>query len=157
MLGSVIIGPECWQGILNVASGRQAPEKVEARERRKYVLYLRRRGKSYETIAHELDISPTRAWQIVKAAYDELLLDTQRDTAEVRDQEVERMDAMLDAIWDRVKEGDEKAIDRALRIQERRAKLMGLDSPTQLDHRSGDGSMSPTHIEITTPDDDSKD
>jgi len=43
--------------------------------------------------------------------------------------ELERLDVMLLALWRRVQNGDERAIDRALKIEERRAKLLGLDAP----------------------------
>ena len=35
---------------------------------------------------------------------------------------------MMDALWDRVEAGDAKAIAVALSIEERRAKLLGLDA-----------------------------
>jgi len=56
------------------------------------------------------------------------LKDTLREPAqELRDLEAERLDTMQESIWE--KTGPEKmgAIDRLLRIMERRAKLLGLD------------------------------
>jgi hypothetical protein len=49
----------------------------------------------------------------------------------VRELELTRLDAMLLPLWRRVQAGEEKAIDRALRIMERRARLLGLDAPTR--------------------------
>jgi hypothetical protein len=40
---------------------------------------------------------------------------------------------MLEAIWSKVVAGDTVAIERALAISARRAKLMGLDEPEQHD------------------------
>jgi hypothetical protein len=44
-----------------------------------------------------------------------------------------RLDRMLAAIWPRVIKGELGAIDRALKIMERAAKLYGLDAPARLD------------------------
>ena len=52
----------------------------------------------------------------------------------VVDLEVERLDVMLLAIWQDVRSGDTQAINTALRIMERRARLMGLDAPTKDQH-----------------------
>jgi len=41
--------------------------------------------------------------------------------------ELERLDAMQAAIWDDAMNGHLGAIDRVLKIMERRAKLLGLD------------------------------
>ena len=43
--------------------------------------------------------------------------------------ELDRLDVALDALADRIEQGDDRAVATMLRIQERRAKLLGLDSP----------------------------
>jgi hypothetical protein len=48
---------------------------------------------------------------------------------QLRQLERDRLDTMLDAIWPRVRAGELRVIDRALRIMERRSKLEGLDGP----------------------------
>ena len=45
-----------------------------------------------------------------------------------------RLDRALNAIWARVLNGDDKAIAAMLKIEERRAKLRGLDQPDKLEH-----------------------
>jgi len=45
--------------------------------------------------------------------------------------ELRRLDKALNAIWNKVLEGDPLAIDRMLKIMERRARLLGLDTPEQ--------------------------
>ena len=44
--------------------------------------------------------------------------------------ESHRLDRAINAIWDKVADGDLNAIDRALKIMERRARLLGLDTPS---------------------------
>ncbi len=46
---------------------------------------------------------------------------------------------MLLALWRRVQSGDDHAIDRALRIMERRARLLGLDAATKTEHTGKEG------------------
>ena len=46
-----------------------------------------------------------------------------------------RLERMLQAVWPLAEKGDPKAIDSAVKILEREAKLLGLDAPTRLDHR----------------------
>ena len=50
----------------------------------------------------------------------------------VRILEEYRLDALLAILWPQVEEGDQGAIDRALRIMQRRAALRGLDAPTKV-------------------------
>jgi hypothetical protein len=50
---------------------------------------------------------------------------------DVRELETQRLDAMLFALRTKIKQGDVRAIDTAIRIADRRAKLLGLDAPTR--------------------------
>jgi len=54
------------------------------------------------------------------------------NAVQVRSLELERLDVYLLAIARDVQKGDFLAIDRALKISERRAKLLGIDAPIQL-------------------------
>ena len=49
--------------------------------------------------------------------------------------ELARLDVAQRAIWKKVVKGDLAAIDRLLKIMQRRAKLIGLDAPVKLDVR----------------------
>jgi hypothetical protein len=103
--------------------------KVASHERKLRALELRKAAVPYQQIADELGYrSASGAFNAVKAA----LKATLREPAEeLRELELARLDAMLLPLWRRVQRGDEKAIDRALRIMERRARLLGLDAPTR--------------------------
>lgn len=50
---------------------------------------------------------------------------------EVRTLELERLDKFLLALWDKIEQGDPIAIDRGLKIMDRRAKYLGLDAPVK--------------------------
>ena len=103
--------------------------KVASHERKLRALELRKAAVPYQQIADELGYrSASGAFNAVKAA----LKATLREPAEeLRELELARLDAMLLPLWRRIQRGDEKAIDRALRIMERRARLLGLDAPTR--------------------------
>ena len=123
--------------------GKQSKSKINYAERRIEALNLRRTGMSYREIGRNLDVSGKRAYEMVSQAFAELKNDQNSTADEVRSLELERLDKMLESIWPKVEKGDVAALDRAVKIQERRAKLLGLDAPQSMDLRSGDGSMTP--------------
>ena len=43
-----------------------------------------------------------------------------------------RLDALLMVLWPQVMGGDQGAVDRVLRVMQRRAALRGLDAPTKV-------------------------
>ena len=53
--------------------------------------------------------------------------------------EARRLDKALNAIWDSVLAGDAQAIDRMIKIMERRSKLLGLDAPARKELSGPDG------------------
>jgi len=99
-------------------------------EKRRQALELRKAGASYEQIAESLGYrSKSGAHDAVTGALRDML----REPAEqVRTLELSRLDDMLMSIWARVRSGDVSAIDRALRLSERRARLLGLDAPVKV-------------------------
>jgi len=100
---------------------------VKAHDRHLQALELRKAGATYQAIADQLGYaSPHGAHAAVASA----LKATLREPAEaLRELELVRLDSALLGIWRRVQSGDYKAIDRLVRIMERRAKLLGLDTP----------------------------
>lgn len=103
-------------------------------ERRKVALQLRQAGMTYRDIAIALTNKGfpckfTTAYKDVVKALDEISKKTHEEAESLRELELTRMDVMLKSIWSRVMKGDVAAIDRALRISERRSKLLGIDAP----------------------------
>lgn len=100
---------------------------IAAAERARQALELRKAGAQYADIATTLRYADASgAYRAVARALARL---TAEPAAELRELEVLRLDRMLQAIWDQVIRGNHGAIDRALRIAERRARLLGLDAP----------------------------
>ena len=88
-------------------------------------------GASYRTIGAKLGISEAQAHRDVQAGMAALRELELHEAADYRAMELERLDDALLAIYPHVKRGNHAAIDRMLRISERRSKLMGLDAPTK--------------------------
>jgi hypothetical protein len=82
----------------------------------------------------------------------ENLADKCREEAEhVRALELQRLDALYLKAWEAVEEGDLPSIDRCLRVQERRAKLLGLDAAEKVEH-SGDLVINLRSVDMGVPD-----
>jgi hypothetical protein len=60
-----------------------------------------------------------------------------------RQQENERYDVMLRAIWSEVEAGDLRSIETALKISDRRSKLNGWDAPVRTELSGPDGGAVP--------------
>jgi len=113
-----------------------SPRRIQAKERQRQALELRKAGATYEDIASKLRYaSATGAHKAVVRAMQAII---EEPAQEVRKIEIERLDRMLLSVWGQVRDGNLGAIDRVLRIMERRARLLGLDAPTVAQHRMAD-------------------
>lgn len=121
---------------MNGSSKRDA-RKATVAEKQRQALELRRSGYTYEMIARALGYSDrSLAARAVKSALKEII---REPAEEVLQLELGRLDGMLRGILDAAETGDVQAIDRALKIMDRRAKYLGLDAPTKVQ----DVSMTP--------------
>lgn len=98
-------------------SGQATVRQVEA-------LSLRRTGLSYSKVGERLKITEQGAYQLVSRGLKAMATEL---SSEIVQLERIRLDDLLAAIWTRVERGDLDAIDRVLKIAERRAKLEGID------------------------------
>ncbi len=120
-----------------------------AAERRIRSLELRKAGLSYRQIGDQLGVSEMQAWRDVKGALEGLAKLEQGHARELRQLEVERIDALITALWVRARgrriqhdDGtvedvppDYAAVDRVMRLMEARRRLLGLDvQPEDKDH-----------------------
>ncbi len=82
-------------------------------------------GATYDQIAEELQYADrSGAWKAVRRALDRA---EAADVLSLRDTELARLDRLQMALWGLALEGDHQAIDRVLKVMERRARLLGLD------------------------------
>lgn len=94
------------------------------------VLDLKVQGKTTRQIATELGVSVGTVVTRMKAA---LARSVDMKAGELRTVMDEQLDGMLDKLQPFIDAGDTKAINAALGILDRKAKLHGLDAPAQVD------------------------
>jgi hypothetical protein len=110
---------------------RTSAKNIEAKERQRKALELRKLGCGYQEIADKLGYASTSSsHKAVKLALKEL---TREPAEEVLKLELERLDVATRAIAKQVRDGHLGAIDRWLRIIESRAKFLGLHAPKESD------------------------
>lgn len=118
---------------------------IKTAERRAYILGLRKAGGTYRQIAAQaivhfgaenlpLGFDARYAYKDVKRELDRLRTQMSVDVEAVRQLALERLNIAHLAIWQQVRDGHLGAIDRFLRISDRRARLLGLDAPEKHEH-----------------------
>ena len=88
---------------------------------------LRIAGKSQYEIADILGVSQGYVSTMLKKVREERKEELVGDVEAHISNQAARLDAMLEALWEKVQAGDPKAIATSLAIEDRRAKLLGLD------------------------------
>ncbi len=108
---------------------RRDARRAATKERARQALALRRGGASYDAIARELGTDKSVVSRLIKREIDAI---PREEAQDVRAMELQRLDTMFRAIWEKAAKGDGYAQDRALRIMKRRAEYLGLDEPKTL-------------------------
>lgn len=107
--------------------------KINAAEKRKRAVELRKAGAPYSRIGEELGVSRQRASKMVKEAMEELKAETVQETENLRQMEAQRLDTLQVGVWSRAVKGDLDALDRVLKISHRRSKMLALDKPNRVE------------------------
>lgn len=114
-----------------MAESGTSSRKVLARLREARAIELRVQGYSYPEIARELGYqTPGAAYRAVVRGLSRVY--PEEEARQLLRLELARLDELLRVLWPKAVEGDLGAIDRVLRIIERRARLMGLDAPEKI-------------------------
>lgn len=118
--------------VRGTAEARRNPNNNEAKaaERVEQAFELRLTGLTYTGIGRQMGVTADRARQFVEAAIAQRI---QPKARELREIEVARLDRYLEKLDPEIEAGNPKAIAQALRVAERRARLLGLDSPVQIE------------------------
>ena len=111
---------------------------------------LRLGGWSHNDIARKLGISRQMVTEVLTQHRKELEEYVLANATEERKEAAARLDHLLQSVWTQAKEGDLKAVSAVLSIEERRAKLNGLDAvqKSALDLTSGG---EPLKFTVTIP------
>ena len=108
-------------------------QNCKAKDRQVDALSLRKQGLTYSAIAEKLGVSKASAVAYVQKALKELAEECKEEAEQVRDLELARLDDLYVVAAKRVAAGSEPAIDRCLRIMDRRARYLGLDAAEKVD------------------------
>lgn len=124
---------------------RTSPANVTAREREREAIDLRRAGLSYSAIGRRLGCGSSTAHRAVSACLDRVVQQSVESARYLLQLELERLDELHAAIWDSAAGGNLGAIDRLLKISDRRCRLLGLDAATKVEAPGPEGG--PLEIE----------
>jgi hypothetical protein len=109
---------------------KTSPGQLKAEERQVQALRLRLAGVGFPQIAEELKYANRScAYAAVMAALEKA---RGEPAEELRELMLARLDEMLAGVWGAAISGDPDSVSAALRIEERRAKLLGLDKAPPL-------------------------
>lgn len=123
------------------AHGNNAQVAAEQSE----CLQLRLEGKSFRAIAAQTGLSTATVFNRVEAA---IALEINPKAEQLRAIESERLDVYLDRLKTRIDKGDTHAIQTAIRISERRSKLLGLDMPQRIEANATFHEVTQQDIEL---------
>jgi hypothetical protein len=98
--------------------------EIRKAERRGEALELRKAGASFPSIGKALGITQQAAGKLIRVTLSRIVGEP---AEQVRGLELSRLDRAHAALWAQVCRGHLPAVDRLLKIMERRAKLLGLD------------------------------
>jgi hypothetical protein len=108
-----------------------APRRLLTAAQRLRILQLRRSGARYDEISREAGCSRGSAYNVVARELKRLAQEARAEADILRQQELDRLDALQAAVWAKALAGDLRAVDAALKVIDRRVKLFGLDAPTR--------------------------
>ena len=114
------------------------PEALAMRQHQAYQMRLA--GASYQSIARALSVDKRTAARDVKTLHEQALAESYEGVEQLRSQQAARLDIALFAVMPAVKAGSLKAVDSMLRIEKRRAELLGLDAPKRFEHTGENGA-----------------
>lgn len=103
-------------------------EQLRAAQLRKRAFEMRLAGHGYREIAEALSVPEPSAWKMVGVELQASQANNHDLARRYREEQLERLDGALRAIWPAVEAGELDAIACFLQIEERRSRLLGLDT-----------------------------
>lgn len=126
---------------------------LDTAERRSLVLEKKRMGKTYRTVAEEVEEEygidrlpngwgPRYACQDVKAELDKYRNELRQSVEEIVEMQVQRIEEMVLALYPKARQGDEDAISEIRQLMKRKSELLGLDEAEEYLLQTGEGGFS---------------
>lgn len=111
-----------------MASKKSPEPELLAKENQ--VIELRRAGITWAKIAEQTGYAgPAGAFRAYQRVAERFI---RPNLEELRDMELDRLDRLQAAVWGKALNGDVRSLDAVLRIIDKRAKLLGLDAPKEV-------------------------
>lgn len=108
---------------------RMTPARIAQREREARCVEMKLAGLPNEVIAQAVGYKHrSNVAKAIKKCLDERVNES---VDEIRKLEVARCDRLIQALWRDALEGKYLAVDRVLRVMERKAQIQGLDAPVR--------------------------
>lgn len=105
-------------------------QRAATAERRTKAVAMRLAGVDYEAIATRLGYAGRAAAYVdITRALEANLAEQHRSADLLRQEELDRLNRLQAGVWADATRGDTRSADTALRIIDRRCKLLGLDAP----------------------------
>jgi transcriptional regulator len=93
----------------------------------------RKQGKSYRAIAALMQEDVANVFRMVQQALRETREKCNEEAADLRQQELERLDAIYEAMFKEAEAGNERAAAVCVQINKRRCAMLGLDAPQKIE------------------------
>lgn len=127
---------------------KKAAIAARAEELRAKVWALRLQGHAVRAIAQQLGCGVATAMRAINSTLDELQAARHEAAREAIALGLERLDSALVAVTPLVQQGDLEAVDRLVKIEARRAKMLGVDAPDRTEVSGPEGA--PIAVEAKT-------
>ncbi len=115
-------------------AAKTSVRRIRTTEKTLKALELRKRGMNYSQIGKTLGCARNTACRYVLSELENLADKCREEAVHVRDLELQRLDELYLIAYRAISDGNDLAgIDRCLRIMERRAKLLGIDTAAKVD------------------------
>ncbi len=124
-------------------SNRSSPAKARRLALQEQAIELRRSGLGFVDIGTKLGIGKSTAHRLVEAGMADARAQITASADDLKAQELSRLDGLLLKLYPSAANGDLQAIDRVIKIGERRAKLLGLDAPVRTALQGGGDDAPP--------------
>lgn len=127
---------------------KTSPARARRQKLQALALDLRRGGFGFVEIGQKLGVGKSTAHRLVQESMQDARSQIAASADELRADEISRLDGMLAKLWPKVaKKSDLAAMDRVLKIGERRARLLGLDAPVRTALEGGGDGTPPISTE----------
>ena len=114
-----------------MAKHKTSKAAIVEHEHELQAVQLRKAHLGYQQIGDRLGMTASGAYRCVSRALARMKAETGEVAEQVRQLESDRLDVIGTVLWNKVLDGKVEFIDRYLKVQERRARLLGLDSKNQ--------------------------